>query len=199
VKTSKTGELAEIPLFPLLRAELEKLPRKSIYVFPDVAKMYKANLMGLTWRFKKAINDAKIEGAVIERDDAMQKASVKDFHSLRTTWITMALSAGVPMELVRRVTGHSTVDVVLKHYFRPGREAFKLALETAMPKMLTGGEQSDQKSEDGDQKTGNSDQKTDAGDQMPLKMVRWLLKHGEDLEKAAILRKLAEIEPMIAA
>jgi hypothetical protein len=43
------------------------------------------------------------------------------------------------MELVRRVTGHSTVDVVLKHYFRPGREAFKLALETAMPKMLTGG------------------------------------------------------------
>ena len=139
VKTSKTGELAEIPLFPLLRDELQKLPRKSIYVFPDVAKMYKANLMGLTWRFKKAINDAKIEGAVIERDDAMQKASVKDFHSLRTTWITMALTAGVPMELVRRVTGHSTVDVVLKHYFRPGRDAFKMALETAMPKMLTGG------------------------------------------------------------
>ena len=51
----------------------------------------------------------------------------------------MALSAGVPMELVRRVTGHSTVEVVLKHYFRPGREAFRNALETAMPKMLTGG------------------------------------------------------------
>lgn len=141
VKTSKTGELAEIPLFPLLRAELEKLPRKGIYVFPEVAAMYKANLMGLTWRFKKALKDAKIEGTVIERDDAMQKASVKDFHSLRTTWITMALTAGVPMELVRRVTGHSTVDVVLKHYFRPGRDAFKTALETAMPHMLTGGGQ----------------------------------------------------------
>ena len=51
----------------------------------------------------------------------------------------MALSAGVPMELVRRVTGHSTVEVVLKHYFRPGREAFRTALETAMPHMLTGG------------------------------------------------------------
>ena len=139
VKTSKTGELAEIPLFPLLRAELEKLPRKSIYVFPDVAKMYKANLMGLTWRFKKALTAAGIEGTQVKRDDAMQKASVKDFHSLRTTWITMALTAGVPMELVRRVTGHSTVDVVLKHYFRPGREAFRTALETAMPLMLTGG------------------------------------------------------------
>jgi integrase len=139
VKTSKTGELAEIPLFPLLRAELEKLPRKSIYVFPEAAEMYRTNLMGLTWRFKKALKDAEIEGTLIERDDAMQKASVKDFHSLRTTWITMALTAGVPMELVRRVTGHSTVDVVLKHYFRPGRDAFKTALETAMPKMLTGG------------------------------------------------------------
>jgi hypothetical protein len=31
------------------------------------------------------------------------------------------------------------VDVVLKHYFRPGREAFRTALETAMPLMLTGG------------------------------------------------------------
>lgn len=125
----------------LLRAELEKLPHENIYVFPQAAEMYKANLMGLTWRFKRALKDAKIEGTLIDRDDAMQKASVKDFHSLRTTWITMALSAGVPMELVRRVTGHSTVDVVLKHYFRPGREAFKTALETAMPKMLTGGGQ----------------------------------------------------------
>ena len=50
----------------------------------------------------------------------------------------MALTAGVPMELVRRVTGHSTVDVVLKHYFRPRREAFRTALETALPRTLTG-------------------------------------------------------------
>ncbi len=64
--------------------------------------------------------------------------TIKGFHSLRTTWITMALSADVPMELVRRVTGHSTVEVVLKHYFRPGREAFRAALGKALPKLLTG-------------------------------------------------------------
>jgi integrase len=139
VKTSKTGELAEIPLFPLLRAELEKLPRVSEYVFPKVAAMYTENIHGLSWRFKQALKVAGIKGTVIAREDARHKASVKDFHSLRTTWITMALSAGVPMELVRRVTGHSTVEVVLKHYFRPGREAFRTALETAMPHMLTGG------------------------------------------------------------
>jgi integrase len=139
VKTSKTGELAEIPLFPLLRAELERLPRESAFAFPQAADMYKNNHHGLSWRFQKALKAAGIKGTQVERDDACQKASVKDFHSLRTTWITMALSAGVPMELVRRVTGHSTVEVVLKHYFRPGRESFRSALATAMPHMITGG------------------------------------------------------------
>jgi hypothetical protein len=31
-----------------------------------------------------------------------------------------------------------------------------------------------------------------------LKTVHWLLKHGEDLEKTAILRKLAEVEKGMA-
>ncbi len=194
VQTSKTGEIAEIPLFPVLRAELEHLPRMSEFVFPEAEEMYRTNIHGLTWRFQQTLKNAKITDTQVKREDSGRQASVKDFHSLRTTWITMALSAGVPMELVRRVTGHSTVDVVLKHYFRPGREAFRDALETAMPKMLTGGEMSEdggQKSEVGDQKSGKEDN--------PLKTVRWLLKHGEDLEKAAILRKLAEIELGMAA
>lgn len=37
------------------------------------------------------------------------------------------------------VTGHKTTDVVLKHYFRPGQEDFRQALEGAMPKLLTVG------------------------------------------------------------
>jgi len=52
------------------------------------------------------------------------------------TWITLALSAGVPLELVQRVTGHKTTQVVLKHYFKPGRDAFKAALESAMPALM---------------------------------------------------------------
>ena len=41
--------------------------------------------------------------------------------------------------VVRRVTGHATVDVVLKHYFRPDREQFRAALAGALPDVLTGG------------------------------------------------------------
>ena len=45
----------------------------------------------------------------------------------------------MPLELVQKVTGHKTTDIVLKHYFQPGREAFRQALNAAMPKLLTNG------------------------------------------------------------
>jgi hypothetical protein len=75
----------------------------------------------------------------VERKQGQRAASVRDWHALRATWVTLALAAGVPVELVRRVTGHATVEVVLKHYFRPDREQFKAALAGALPDVLTGG------------------------------------------------------------
>jgi hypothetical protein len=78
----------------------------------------------------------KTDGLQSERGNGKRRASVRDFHSFRVTWITLALAAGVPLELVQRVTGHRTVEVVMKHYFRPGREDFRQAILRAMPKML---------------------------------------------------------------
>ena len=86
---------------------------------------------------------AVIRGSTIAEASAdaprIRRGSLKGWHSFRTTWITLALSAGVPMELVCRVTGHQTTDVVLTHYFRPGRDQFKKALQKAMPKLLMKG------------------------------------------------------------
>jgi intergrase/recombinase len=53
--------------------------------------------------------------------------------------VTLALSAGVPLEIVQKVTGHKTIQIVLKHYFQPGREDFRKVLESGMPKLLTVG------------------------------------------------------------
>jgi hypothetical protein len=77
----------------------------------------------------------------IEREpgQGQRAASVRDWHAPRATWVTLALAAGVPVELVRRVTGHATVEIVLKHYFRPDREHFRAALTAAMPGIITGG------------------------------------------------------------
>jgi hypothetical protein len=77
-----------------------------------------------------------------ERNGGLRRASVRDFHSFRVTWVTLALTAGVPLELVQKVTGHKTTDIVLRHYFQPGREDFRRALQSAMPKLLTNGQQS---------------------------------------------------------
>jgi len=74
----------------------------------------------------------------VARGHGKKAASIRDWHALRSTFVTLALSAGVPVELVRRVTGHATVEIVLKHYFRPDREQFKQALAGALPAVLTG-------------------------------------------------------------
>ena len=167
VKTSKTGETVEIPLLALLREELEKrTAAASGYVFPELAHMYQNNPDGVNWRlgvvFKKAgfidqavIDkknkerekkglarlDTKTRGDVhVEREGGkgLHPANVRGFHSFRVTWITMALAAGVPMELVRRVTGHKAADVVLKNYFKPGRDDFTKTITGAMPALMLG-------------------------------------------------------------
>ncbi len=237
VRTSKTGESVDVPIFPLLFDELRKRPhgKPADYLFPDAAAMYKANRYGIGYRVKKlllaalykddsaepklarlspeetrrnvvehcatlgnqeraarmvAVFDAYAGGSSVkkmaavnvsaasasaylneieeqtkcqifrghregksistllradganlkvDRPTGKRRASVRDFHSLRVTWITLALTAGVPLELVRRVTGHKTIEIVLKHYFQPGREDFRRALYAAMPMLMTDG------------------------------------------------------------
>jgi len=231
VKTAKTGETVDIPIFPPLRTVLDAARRSAApdepYCFPEAARMYQRNPDGITWRVKQIVAAAlvakdraagklppapapaevqakaglylaslppgkrttrlrevfrrymdgqsgpaiaagmgiskglvsaylneienqtgldfirgkvrrtKSEILQTPRSDGQRRASVRDFHSFRVTWVTLALASGLPMELVQRVTGHRTVDVVLKHYFRPGREEFRQAVAKAMPQFLT--------------------------------------------------------------
>ena len=62
--------------------------------------------------------------------------------------LTLVLTAGMPMELVRLVTGHQTVDTVLKYYFKPRREGLRKAIEKAMPNLLTNGSGTHESKED---------------------------------------------------
>ena len=164
VKTAKTGVTVAIPIFPMLYDELIQRNQTGRDVFPEQAQMYRTNPDGITWRVRKVFADAgfkdadkkgagkgassnqtsgklvKFRGEIhAARKTGLRRASVRDFHSFRVTWVTLALTASVPIELVQKVTGHKTVDVVLKHYFQPGREEFRRALQTAMPKLLTSG------------------------------------------------------------
>jgi len=141
----------------MLYEELSRLEPSGAYVFPKQAEMYRSNPGGITWRVRKVFaaagfRDADQNGGVqengetirgeihVKRKEGGRRASVRDFHSFRVTWVTLALTAGVPMELVQKVTGHKTTEIVLRHYFQPGREEFRRALQSAMPKLLTNGQ-----------------------------------------------------------
>ncbi|MDD5707927.1 MAG: tyrosine-type recombinase/integrase [Kiritimatiellae bacterium] len=145
VKTSKTGETVCIPIYERLRCEIEaargRAKEGSEFVWPDQAALY-LHAHSLVSRkvgrvFRKAVGKNNVH---VVRKHGMLKGSVIDFHSLRTTWITEALSRGVPIETVKLVSGHKTVEVVTTHYFHPSREQVRNALNGALPVMLTGGE-----------------------------------------------------------
>jgi hypothetical protein len=132
---------------------------KSIEEVMELTKMSKGSVSGYLNEIEQAIGCVIVRGhggtpsmadrlsadtglLWVKRAGGTRRASVRDFHSFRVTWVTLALTAGVPLELVQKVTGHKTTDIVLKHYFQPGREAFRQALQTAMPKLLTNGQKS---------------------------------------------------------
>lgn len=73
-----------------------------------------------------------------ERKVGQRSASLYDFHALRTTFVTIAISNGFSIDKLRALTGHSTVEIVLKHYFKPKGTDFSSELEKAMPESLTG-------------------------------------------------------------
>lgn len=145
VKTSKTGQTVCIPIYERLIRELnlakENSDEQREYVWPAQAKMQLENPHGITWRLKKVFRDAGFTDGEIraKREDGLRRASVRDFHSLRTTWITEALSRGVPIETVKLISGHTTTDVVTEYYFHPSHEQVRQALRSAMSKMLTDG------------------------------------------------------------
>ena len=94
-------------------------------------------------RSRRSETSADSDGVLTaDRENGQRRASIRGFHSFRVTWVTLALSAGVPLEIVQKVTGHRTTEIVLKHYFQPGRESFRKTLESAMPSLLTEGAKS---------------------------------------------------------
>ena len=146
VKTSKTGETVCIPVYERLARELEIAlsgrKRGEKFVWPGPAALHQRQHCLVSKKLRSVFILAVGEDLVHEdRANGHRKASVIDFHSLRTTWITEALSRGVPIETVKRISGHKTVEVVTKHYYHPSKKQVRQALEVALPLALTNGNQ----------------------------------------------------------
>jgi integrase len=152
VSPAKGGERVAIPIFPLLERELAPLmdhhgTKASDYVFPELAQMYRTNPDGVSWRVRKVLLRAgfaeddecgETNALTVKRSTGKRRASVYGMHSFRTTWITLALLAGLPVELVRKVTGQRSADVVIRFYFNPEASTLRRALAEKLPFALTG-------------------------------------------------------------
>ncbi|MBQ7589381.1 MAG: site-specific integrase [Verrucomicrobia bacterium] len=51
--------------------------------------------------------------------DTETENEIIGWHSFRGSFVTMAIKAGVPMELLKKLLGSSLVEVIRKHYFQP--------------------------------------------------------------------------------
>jgi len=158
VKTAKTGQTVAIPIFPLLQEELKKRTvKRTGYVFPDQAAKYTKDPVSISKRLRELFATAGFrdlgedEEALEENEgnstngyrgeihfarkegEGLRRASIRDFHSFRVTWVTIALTGGVPLELVQKVTGHKTTDIVLNTISSPAEKTSARPCMTPCP------------------------------------------------------------------
>lgn len=84
------------------------------------------------------VNAAIAEVTRTRRRVGLKSASRYDFHALRTSFVTLALNAGLKIEMLKALTGHSLVETVLRHYYKPRGTDARAELEAALPDVLTG-------------------------------------------------------------
>lgn len=123
IKTRRYGTKVTIPLHPALRSELEKRPSREGYVSPVNAKSYRNRT--IAERFRNVLERA---GLTRWTEESGRRRCEVSFHSLRHTFVSRAVEAGVPLELVRRITGHATSEMTVR-YAHPSDESLKAAVD----------------------------------------------------------------------
>lgn len=125
IKTRRYGVSVTIPMHPVLCAELKvrsmalAMPgSESEYVCPALANWY-----------DNGRGHDKI-GKIFDKANIGRKADGRvavSFHSLRHTFVSMSVSAGVPLDVVRQIVGHTSTKMT-EHYSHASDEALTKAV-----------------------------------------------------------------------
>ena len=117
---NKTLRRVEIPILPPLAAFLEEQKKETgegEYVLPEHAKLYLSNnATAISKRIKRFLNMIGIENQV-KPDGFNYYLSVKDLHSMRHTFCSLAEAAGIPHNIIQSIVGHTTAAQTA-HYAR---------------------------------------------------------------------------------
>lgn len=75
-----------------------------------------------------------------DRTVGKHSASLYGWHSLRASFVVQALANNIPVEIVRRVVGHSTIDMTLE-YFNPTKRIMADTMRKKMQGSILSGDQ----------------------------------------------------------
>ena len=117
--TNKTSKKVCIPLAPMAADYLGKAlnassGNASSSVFPALEKQYKKDRSGLSKKFKRLLAQLGIESSRANPKRS-RKVSTKDIHSMRHTFSTLAMEAGIPLNSIQAMMGHQSMSMTL-HY-----------------------------------------------------------------------------------
>lgn len=115
-KTARTGKAVFIPLLPALAELLQKRRDMTAgeLVFPELVADYQHDPSIISKHIQKAFMRVGLTPKE-NRPGIKRAVVVYGAHSLRHFFATQALSAGIPGEIVKRITGH-TSDAMLEGY-----------------------------------------------------------------------------------
>ena len=130
VVTGKTGAEVCLPGARLKDELLRLSPRaQSGYIMPGLAARYKRDAAGVSDAVTATFERAGLK--VREKQAGWSKARpTASFHSLRHTFVTRAIEAGVPVAMVRALVGH-TSETMTEHYTHVGAAAVLEAFSKA--------------------------------------------------------------------
>lgn len=150
VGTSKTGQPVYLPIdsFPLLKAVLDEAARnrkgEEPFVFPAIARQYATDPNWLNRHLEKVLTAAGITATRKAKGDGTTRkirASIGFWHAFRASFVTMALSCGVPVPVILQITGHTNEQTLFSFYDRRTVETWRAEMGkafAAMPLAIAG-------------------------------------------------------------
>jgi len=134
-KTSRVGTTVRMAIHPALFAELVQTPvaLRTGYVLPETGAEYDASECGqkiIQHRTTDVFEACGIETRV-DAGDGGHRRSVAGFHSLRHSFVSLQINAGIPAPLVQRMVGHTSIAMT-GHYFHEDDASLRAAV-AALP------------------------------------------------------------------
>jgi integrase len=112
---NRTGKEVYIPLLPQLRGELLSKLHNGRYVLPDLVEAYDRSNTTISKNIRSIFNEAKINAFKDTRIDTDKAIAETGAHSFRHSFVRIARLSGIPDAIIRKITGHESIEMV-DHY-----------------------------------------------------------------------------------